>query len=36
MRWYPGLKWDEIPDLPYELWLSCRQHIDMWEGGGGG
>jgi hypothetical protein len=25
MHVFPSLRWDEIPDLPYDLWRGLRQ-----------
>lgn len=34
MHFFPGVRWDEWPDLPYERVLACINFIDGLSGGG--
>lgn len=31
MHVFPGLRYDEIPDLPYDLLLACRQFAHRYQ-----
>lgn len=34
MRVFPGVRWDEWPDMPYELVMACIDEIDGASGDG--
>lgn len=30
---FPSVRWDEMWDLPYDLWCNMRQRVDQWRNG---
>jgi hypothetical protein len=34
MHHFPGVRWDEWPDMPYDVVMSCISLIDGSEGDG--
>jgi hypothetical protein len=32
LKHFPGLRYSEVDDMPFELWDACRQEVDRIEG----
>jgi len=30
---FPSLRWDEMFELPHDLWLSLKARVDAWREG---
>lgn len=31
MHYFPGLRLQDIPTMPHDLYLRCKTHIEVWE-----
>jgi hypothetical protein len=32
LRYFPGLSWRDVDDMPHSLWRQCRAEVDRIEG----